>query len=80
MSRIGVFVCHCGMNIKRTVDTARVVENLSQYHDVVLASEYEYMCSDPGQKIMQEAIRSHRLDGVVVAALCSGFACSAVVT
>jgi heterodisulfide reductase subunit A len=56
------------MNIKRTVDTARVVENLRQYHDVVLASEYEYMCSDPGQKIMQEAIRSHRLDGVVVAA------------
>lgn len=56
------------MNIKRTVDTGAVVESLSKYHDVVHSSEYEYMCSDPGQKIVQEAIRSHRLDGVVVAA------------
>ncbi len=68
MSRIGVFVCHCGLNIAGTVDVKKVAETLSQYHDVVFATDYKYMCSDPGQNLIRKAIEEHDLDGVVVAA------------
>lgn len=68
MSRIGVFVCHCGHNIAGTVDVAAVVEQLRQHPDVAFAVDYKYMCSDPGQQLIRESIASHDLDGVVVAA------------
>jgi len=66
--RIGVFVCHCGLNIERTVDTKAVAEALSRYPGVVYATDYDYMCSDPGQGLIKEAIAEHRLTGGVVAA------------
>jgi heterodisulfide reductase subunit A len=66
--RIGVFVCHCGKNIAGTVDVAKVAEAASRFPGVVLATHYEYMCSDPGQALIQRAIKEHRLNGVVVAA------------
>ena len=68
MSRIGVFVCHCGENIARTVDCAKVVEAALKWPGVVHAVDYKYMCSDPGQNMIKEAIREHKLTGVVVAA------------
>lgn len=68
MSRIGVFVCHCGINIAGTVDVERVAEQVRRHPDVVFATDYSYMCSDPGQHLLQEAIEEHQLDGVVVAA------------
>ncbi len=68
MSRIGVFVCHCGENIGRTVDCVRVAEGVKHHPGVVLATDYKYMCSDPGQNMIRQAIRENRLDGVVVAA------------
>jgi heterodisulfide reductase subunit A len=68
MSRIGVFVCHCGENIGRTVDCARVAEAARHLPGVRLAQDYKYMCSDPGQNLIRLAIRTHKLDGVVVAA------------
>ncbi len=68
MSRIGVFVCHCGINIASTVDVKRVAEEISQHPAVVFATDYRYMCSDPGQQLIREAIEEHELDGVVVAA------------
>ena len=67
-SRIGVFVCHCGLNIAATVDVARVVEALRDYPGVAFAVDYKYVCSDPGQNLIKEAIAEHELDGVVVAA------------
>jgi len=66
--RIGVFVCHCGKNIAGTVDVAKVAEAASRFPGVVYATHYEYMCSDPGQALIQRAIGEHRLNGVVVAA------------
>jgi len=66
--RIGVFVCHCGMNIEETVDTARVAETLRGYPGVVHAEDYDYMCSEIGQERIRNAIVEHRLNGVVVAA------------
>lgn len=68
MSRIGVFVCHCGHNIAGTVDVKTVVEQLQRNGDVVFAIDYKYMCSDPGQQLIRESIEKYQLDGVVVAA------------
>jgi heterodisulfide reductase subunit A len=68
MRRIGVFVCHCGHNIAGTVDVEGVAERLRGYPDVVHSVDYIYMCSDPGQNLIKEAIREKGLDGVVVAA------------
>ena len=68
MSRIGVFTCHCGENIGGIVDCAKVAEMSKSIPGVALSVDYKYMCSDPGQTIIKEAIREHKLDGVVVAA------------
>ncbi len=68
MKRIGVFICHCGVNIARTVDVERVTEELRKKGAVVVAENYSYMCSDPGQDLIRKAIKEHSLDGVVVAA------------
>jgi heterodisulfide reductase subunit A2 len=68
MARIGVFVCHCGENIARTVDVAAVAETLKDHPGVAFTADYKYMCSDPGQNLVREAIEKHNLTGVVVAA------------
>jgi heterodisulfide reductase subunit A len=68
VSRIGVFVCHCGINIAGTVDVEQVAEQVKRHPDVAFATDYSYMCSDPGQHLLQQAIEKHQLDGVVVAA------------
>ncbi|MBE0415033.1 MAG: CoB--CoM heterodisulfide reductase iron-sulfur subunit A family protein [Dehalococcoidia bacterium] len=67
MKRIGVFICHCGLNIAGTVDVKRVVETIKDYPGVVHAESYIYMCSDPGQDLVRRAIREKGLDGVVMA-------------
>jgi heterodisulfide reductase subunit A len=67
MSKIGVFVCHCGENISATVDCAKVAEAASKYDGVIFSVDYKYMCSDPGQTIIKNAIKEKGLTGVVVA-------------
>ena len=56
MARIGVFVCHCGRNIAGTIDVKKVVEEVKKFPDVVHAEDYIYMCSDTGQKLLQQRI------------------------
>jgi heterodisulfide reductase subunit A len=68
MSRIGVFVCHCGLNIAKTVRVTEVVEFARTLPDVVVAEEYKFMCSTPGQELIQNDIKNLRLDRVIVAA------------
>jgi len=68
MKRIGVFVCHCGINIGGTVNVFDVVEKMKDYPGVVHAENYEYMCSDPGQGKLIDAIKDKFLDGIVMAA------------
>jgi heterodisulfide reductase subunit A len=68
MSRIGVFVCHCGENISRTVDVERVAQAAGKLSGVAYACDYKYMCSDPGQNLLKKAVADHNLDGIVVAA------------
>jgi heterodisulfide reductase subunit A len=65
--RTGVYICHCGTNIAATVDVAAVAEYANTLEDVVLARDYEYMCSDPGQDLIKQDIREHGLNRVVVA-------------
>ena len=72
MARIGVFVCHCGINIAATVDVKRVAEAAGQNPHVVFATDYKYMCSDPGQQLIRDSIVEHDLDGVIVAACSPG--------
>ena len=67
MSKIGVFVCHCGENISATVDCAKVAETAGTYDGVAFSIDYKYMCSDPGQNIIKNAIKEKGLTGVVVA-------------
>jgi len=68
MSRIGVFICHCGENINATVDCARVAEAAGRLEGVAFSTDYKYMCSDPGQTIIKQTIKEKGLTGVVVAA------------
>lgn len=66
--KIGVFICHCGLNIGGVVDIPKVLEALSGYDSLGHVTDYRYMCSDPGQQLIKDAIRDKGLTGVVVAA------------
>lgn len=67
MRRIGVFVCHCGINIAQNVDVKTLTEYASQLNGVVVAKEYKYMCSDVGATLIKDTIKEYQLDGVVIA-------------
>ncbi len=64
--RIGVFVCHCGLNIAGTIDVEKVVKEIQKYPGVVHAENYIYMCSDPGQATVRKAIKEKQLDAIVM--------------
>ena len=66
-SRIGVYVCRCGTNIADTVDVERVVAHAKELDNVVVADEYSFLCSDPGQDLIKQGIQNHKLNRVVVA-------------
>ncbi len=66
--RIGVYVCHCGSNIASVVTPSEVVEYAKDLPGVVIAKEHRYMCSDPGQSLIQEDIKKYGLNRVVVGA------------
>jgi heterodisulfide reductase subunit A len=60
-ARIGVYVCHCGINIAHTVDVKAVVEFAGRLPNVVIARDYTYMCSDPGQGLIMKPPFAMRL-------------------
>ena len=69
--RIGVFVCHCGSNIAGVVDVGEVVRwagTALASRGVVVAREYKFMCSSPGQDLIEKDVREYGLTRVVVAA------------
>jgi len=66
MQRIGVFVCWCGTNIAGTVDVVKVAEALAHEPGVVISTNYQYMCSQAGQNMIKDAIKEHKLTGIVV--------------
>ena len=49
-ARIGVYVCHCGLNIAQTVNCRYVAETASELDKVIVSKDIAYACSEPGQK------------------------------
>ena len=66
-SRIGVYVCHCGLNIAGVVDCAAVAGYGQELPDVVVSRHDAYLCSEPGQILIKNDIREQRLNRIVVA-------------
>jgi len=65
--RVGVYICHCGTNIAGVIDVKALAEYGATLPGVVVSREYKYMCSDPGQELIQADIREHQLNRIIVA-------------
>ncbi|MCE5198435.1 MAG: FAD-dependent oxidoreductase [Armatimonadota bacterium] len=65
--RIGVFICHCGINIASVVDVEKVVEAAKDMPFVAYAENAVYVCADNTQDRMKELIKEHNLNRLVVA-------------
>ena len=65
--RIGVYVCHCGLNIAQTVDCDGVAAKAMALSDVVISKGIGYACSEPGQREIREDIEKNNLNRIVVA-------------
>jgi len=70
--RVGVYICNCGGNISDVVSCQKVAEALAKLPNVVVSRPHMFMCSDPGQSMIQEDIREKGINRVVVGA-CSPF-------
>jgi len=66
--RIGVFVCHCGVNIAGVIDVSMLEEYAKTLPHVVYAGQNLFTCSQDSQEEMKEVIKEHRLNRIVVAA------------
>ena len=66
--KIGVYICHCGINIAATVDIEKVTAFAKTLPHVTIARNYQYMCSDPGQDLIKNDIKNLGLDRIVVSA------------
>lgn len=65
--RIGVYVCHCGLNIAQTVDCDGIAAAVAGLPDVVVSKGIGYACSEPGQREIREDIEANQLNRIVVA-------------
>lgn len=65
--RIGVYVCHCGLNIAKVVDCEGVAARAAGLDHVVVSSDIGYACSEPGQQRIKDDIRENNLDRIVIA-------------
>lgn len=65
--RIGFYICHCGINIANRVRVADVAAYVATLPNVAISRDYLFMCSDPGQELIETDIRTHKLTRVVVA-------------
>ena len=65
--RVGVYVCHCGLNIAQTIDCQKVAETASRLEDVVVSKDVGYACSEPGQQEIKNDIVDYELDRIVIA-------------
>ncbi|MGD8738964.1 MAG: CoB--CoM heterodisulfide reductase iron-sulfur subunit A family protein [Desulfobacterales bacterium] len=65
--KVGVYICHCGGNISDHVDVQQLADNVKGLPGVAVAHTNMFMCSDPGQELIQEDIKSGKINRVVVA-------------
>ncbi|MHA1333525.1 MAG: 4Fe-4S dicluster domain-containing protein [Candidatus Odinarchaeia archaeon] len=66
--KVGVFICHCGTNIAGVIDVKKVAEQIGKIPDVEVSTDYLFMCSEAGQKLIKEHIKKKGLNRIVVAA------------
>jgi len=66
--RIGVFLCHCGINIAGVLDIEAMAEYARSLPYVVHVEKNTFLCSDEGQRQIQDKIIEHKLNRVVAAA------------
>lgn len=66
--RIGVFICACGGNVSNIIDINKVAEEVSKLNGVTVVKTYDYFCSEPGQKIIEEESRRNNINRLIVAA------------
>jgi heterodisulfide reductase subunit A len=66
--RVGVFLCHCGINIAGVLDVEAMKEYAKTIPNVVYVENNLFLCSDEGQRLIQEKIVEHKLNRVVAAA------------
>ena len=64
--RVGVYICHCGSNIAGYLDCKQVAEFAQSLDSVVIARDYSFMCSDPGQDFIKNDIQELGLNRVLV--------------
>lgn len=65
--KTGIFICHCGHNIKHTVDVGRLSRYFKKYPQVVVSEDYPFVCSEPGQDMITDSIEKYGLDRVIIA-------------
>ena len=65
--KIGVFICHCGINIGGYIDVPKVVKAIKKLAGVIYAEGNLYTCSSDGIQKIRDAIKKHNLNRVVVA-------------
>ncbi len=65
--RIGFFICHCGINIASRVRVKEVAAYAATFPGVLVSQDYLFMCSDPGQDLIEKEIKNRDLTHVVVA-------------
>ncbi len=66
--RVGVFICHCGLNIAGVLDIKELIEYSKTLPNVVYVKDNRYTCADPGQEEIRKGIKENKLNRVVVAA------------
>ncbi|MEL4304314.1 CoB-CoM heterodisulfide reductase HdrA2 [Methanococcoides sp. LMO-2] len=66
--RIGVYICHCGLNIASVINMDALHKKVEEMGDVALVKDIQFMCSDFGQEQLIEDIRENNIDRILVAA------------
>ncbi|WP_440951641.1 CoB-CoM heterodisulfide reductase HdrA2 [Methanococcoides sp. FTZ1] len=66
--RIGVYICHCGLNIASVINMDALHKKVEEMEDVALVKDIQFMCSDFGQEQLIEDIRENNIDRILVAA------------
>ena len=65
--RIGVLICHCGINIGKYVDVPNVRDYIRSLPNVVWCEDNLYSCSSDSQELIKEKIQEHELNRLIVA-------------
>ena len=66
MKRIGIFVCHCTLNVHASIDVEQVIRELSEYPGVVCAEAYENLCLDPELERIKKSVSEKGLEAVAM--------------